>query len=98
MGFSALTGSAIHACTAAPQGPRAERPDCSRTAGVQRHADAIAHRDRQIAPSADFVVPIVQHRRSDRCRYVRDPKCQSTLIRTDLDSVRYPICATLSRL
>jgi len=58
----------------------------------------LQHRDRQIAPSADFVVPIVQHRRSDRCRYVRDPKCQSTLIRTDLESVRYPICATLSRL
>src|SRR6266568_3718939 len=56
MGFSALTGSAIHACTAAPQGPRAERPDCSRTAGVQRHADAIAHRDQQIAPSADYAL------------------------------------------
>ena len=51
--YPRMSGSAIHACTAATQGPRAERPDCSRTAGVGRHADAIAHRDRQIAPSAD---------------------------------------------
>src|SRR6266545_6980443 len=53
-----MSGSAIHACTVATQGPRAERPDCPRTAGVQRHTDAIAHHDRQIAPSADSVVAV----------------------------------------
>ncbi len=53
MAYPPMSGSAIHARTAAPQGPRAEQPDCSPTAGVERNADALAHRDRQIAPSAD---------------------------------------------
>src|SRR6266508_4294020 len=57
-----MSGSAIHACTAATQAPRAERPDCSPTAGVQRHADAIAHRDQQIAPSAESVTSRLQRR------------------------------------
>ena len=49
--YPRMSGSAIHARTTAPPGPRAEQPDCSRTPGVGRHADAIAHGDRQIASS-----------------------------------------------